>query len=156
MGYKMKIIFTNSNTIGSKIIRWKTKSKWSHVGIVDLKRQVVFEAVWPDGVVQTPLDKVIARSNEWECRELPVEHYGPAIAYMVSQLGKPYDTLGVLGLGFNRNWQDDKKWWCSEYVAMVALQGAIRGFPVICIQSHHKTYTTQQRLFKWPRKAFLC
>jgi hypothetical protein len=62
----MKIIFANSNTIGSKIIRWKTKSQWSHVGIVDLKRQVVFEAVWPDGVVQTPLDKVIARSNEWE------------------------------------------------------------------------------------------
>ena len=128
MGYKMKIIFANSNTIGSKIIRWKTKSQWSHVGIVDLKRQVVFEAVWPDGVVQTPLDKVIARSNEWECRELPVEHYGPAIAYMVSQLGKPYDTLGVLGLGFNRNWQDDKKWWCSEYVAMTALQGGNKRF----------------------------
>lgn len=124
----MRLIFANSHTIGSKAIRWKTNSRWSHVGVVDLKRQVVFEAIWPDGVVQTPLEKVIARSSEWEFRELRVEHYGPSTAFLVAQLGKPYDTLGVLGLGINRNWQDDKKWWCSEYVAMAALQGGYNGF----------------------------
>ena len=124
----MRLIFANSNTIGSKVIRWKTNSKWSHVGVVDKKRNIVFEAIWPDGVVQTPLEKVKARSSEWEFRELPVEDYSAAIAYLIAQLGKPYDTFGVLGLGFNRNWQDDKKWWCSEYTAMAALQGGDKGF----------------------------
>ena len=47
----MQIIFAKSNTIGSKVIRWKTNSKWSHVGVVDKKRNIVFEAIWPDGVV---------------------------------------------------------------------------------------------------------
>jgi len=50
------------------------------------------------------------------------------MAYLIAQLGKPYDTFGVLGLGFNRNWQDDRKWWCSEYTAMAALQGGYNGF----------------------------
>jgi hypothetical protein len=78
--------------------------------------------------VQTPLEKVKARSSEWEFRELPVEDYSAAIACLIAQLGKPYDTFGVLGLGFNRNWQDDRKWWCSEYTAMAALQGGYKGF----------------------------
>ena len=56
----MQLIFAKSNTIGSKVIRWKTNGKWSHVGVVDNKRNIVFEAIWPDGVVQTPLEEVIA------------------------------------------------------------------------------------------------
>ena len=32
------------------------------------------------------------------------------IAAARSQVGKPYDLWGVLGLGFKREWQDDESW----------------------------------------------
>ncbi len=34
-----------------------------------------------------------------------------------SQIGRPYDWRGALGLGLHRDWQDQGAWFCSELVA---------------------------------------
>lgn len=34
-----------------------------------------------------------------------------------TQLGKPYDVFGALGVGFRRNWQETDRWFCSELIA---------------------------------------
>lgn len=39
------------------------------------------------------------------------------VAAARSQIGKPYDWPGVLGIGFRRNWQESDAWFCSELVA---------------------------------------
>lgn len=31
--------------------------------------------------------------------------------------GTPYDLKGAIGLGVGENWQEDDKFWCSEWVA---------------------------------------
>ena len=40
-----------------------------------------------------------------------------------AQVGKPYDTRGILAFIFGRNWRDDRAWFCSE-LAAAALEAA--------------------------------
>lgn len=35
----------------------------------------------------------------------------------LSQVGKPYDSQGILGFVFGRNWRSPDSWYCSELVA---------------------------------------
>lgn len=35
----------------------------------------------------------------------------------LDQLGKPYDWLGVLGVGLHHDWRSTGRWFCSELVA---------------------------------------
>lgn len=44
-----------------------------------------------------------------------------------SQVGKPYDFMGIFGFAINRKWQDDDKWFCSEYISG-AIQPVIKLF----------------------------
>lgn len=37
--------------------------------------------------------------------------------FLRSQVGKPYDMGGILGLVAGRNWQDPEHWYCSELMA---------------------------------------
>jgi hypothetical protein len=37
--------------------------------------------------------------------------------FLRAQLGKPYDTGAVLGLGVGRNWRTADSWFCSELIA---------------------------------------
>jgi hypothetical protein len=37
--------------------------------------------------------------------------------FLRAQLGKPYDTEAVLGLGVGRNWRNADSWFCSELIA---------------------------------------
>jgi hypothetical protein len=37
--------------------------------------------------------------------------------FLRAQLGKPYDTAAVLGLGVGRNWRIADSWFCSELIA---------------------------------------
>jgi hypothetical protein len=47
------------------------------------------------------------------------EQYEAYWKYSDSQLGKPYDSRGLIeSFVFGRDWRDDAAWWCSEWVAM--------------------------------------
>jgi uncharacterized protein YycO len=37
--------------------------------------------------------------------------------FILKQRGKPYDYMGIVGFLFNRTWQEDDKWFCSELIA---------------------------------------
>lgn len=121
----MKIIFCTSNKIGAQSIRVITWSDWSHVGIII--GDEVIEAVYPR-VKATPLREVIANHTRYCIVDIPCPNDAAAINAALSQIGKLYDLKGMLGLGINRDWQDDRKWWCSELVAWVILQGGLRIF----------------------------
>ncbi|MFA6903334.1 MAG: YiiX/YebB-like N1pC/P60 family cysteine hydrolase [Gallionellaceae bacterium] len=121
----MKIIFCTSNKIGARLIRAVTWSDWSHVGIIN--GDEVIEAVYPR-VKATPLHEVIANHTRYCIVDIPCPDEAAAIKAALSQIGKIYDLKGMLGLGINRDWQDDSKWWCSELVAWAILQGGLRIF----------------------------
>lgn len=59
------------------------------------------------------------------------------LAFLQSQLGKPYDLVDLLAdfVG-GRDWRDDSKWWCSELGArageMSFLRHALSDSTIIC------------------------
>ena len=115
----MKIIFCTSNGISSRIIRGITWSEFSHVAVID--GDEVIEAVYPH-VRVTPLADIIARHSRCAIVEIPCDEKAAILAAR-SQIGKPYDLKGMIGIGINRDWQDDGQWWCSELVAWAIASG---------------------------------
>ena len=115
----MKLLFTRRRHIGSWLIRMFTWSEYSHVDIV-LGNGFVLGAVAPDGVTIQPYWHRIDMASKAVMMDLPVKSIDDAIAYAHKQIGKPYDWLGVVGIGLRRNWQEDDKWSCAELVANAA------------------------------------
>ena len=116
----MRVLLCASNQIGSHIIRAATWSRWSHAAIID--GDEIIEAVWPR-VRVSPLADALVSHPRWVIIDIPVADESAAIAAARSQIGKPYDLWGVLGLGLKRQWQDDDAWWCSELITWAAKQG---------------------------------
>lgn len=116
----MKILFCTSNLPGAVVIRGVTWSEWSHVAIVDMDK--VIEASWPKVRISS-LQDVLKAHKKWKIVEIPCENEEAALAAAYSQVGKPYDLLGAIGLGFHRDWEDTDKWWCSEIVPWALKQG---------------------------------
>jgi len=112
---------TNPHNPLSWMIRAGSWSQWSHVAIID--GDDVIEAVALDGVVVTPLATRQAADPTWQRVTLPCANPEAIIAASRSQLGKPYDYTGVLGIGLHRDWQETGRWFCSELVAWAFQQG---------------------------------
>lgn len=114
--------------ISTPILCFGAWSKWSHVALVMEDGQSVIDATFVHGgVMQRPLADVIATSSEHASRDIECPDPAAAYAFARSQIGKPYDTWGVLGVGLHRDWQKDDAWWCSEFVeACIAAGGNCR------------------------------
>lgn len=120
----MKLLFCNSNMIGSWIIRKLTFSRWSHVAIVD--GDYVIEAVWPR-VRRVPLAHVIETHRDHEFAEIDVELESVAQSFAGSQIGKRYDWRALFGLITpTRDWERSDQWDCAELVAAAINAGARR------------------------------
>lgn len=116
----IQLLYTRSHHLSSAAIRLATWGDFSHVAQIDGPK--VIESVFRDGVREDSLDNAIARASRWAIVEY--RHRNPAamIAAARSQIGKPYDKTGALGLGLHRDWQDDDAWWCSELIPWAAAQ----------------------------------
>lgn len=111
----VRVVFTRRHTLGSVLLRAALWSAWSHCALID--GDEIIEAAAGSGVRARPLAELIAESSEWEIIEIPVRNPAAVIAAARSQIGKPYDWRGVIGIGFRRRWQDEDAWFCSELVA---------------------------------------
>ena len=116
----IQLLYTRSHHLSSAAIRLATWGDFSHVAQIDGPK--VIESVFRDGVREDSLDNAIARASRWAIVEY--RHRNPAamIAAARSQIGKPYDKTGALGLGLHRDWQEDDAWWCSELIPWAAEQ----------------------------------
>lgn len=119
---KIDLLFcTNPSNPLSWLIRAGSWSRWSHVAIVD--GDFVIEAIALRGVVRTPLATRQQQDPSWSISPLPCMDAQAVIDAAVSQIGKPYDYTGVLGIGLHRDWQQSDSWFCSELVAWSFAQG---------------------------------
>jgi len=119
----MRFIFTTSDSLASKAIRAAEGGDPSHVGIV-LPTGIVIDSTFLHGGVKAwYLDEWKAMDKRRVVADItfrtPDEEAG--ITWLGQQLGKPYDTLGVLGMAFWRDSGSDKKHWCSELALGSAL-----------------------------------
>lgn len=111
----VRVVFTRRHTLGSVLLRAALWSAWSHCALID--GDEVIEAAVGAGVRERPLAELLAEASEHEIIEIPARNPAAVIAAARSQVGKPYDWRGVIGIGFRRRWQDEDAWFCSELVA---------------------------------------
>lgn len=108
-------LFSRSSLIGSKIIRAMEWGEWSHNAYLDPATNLVIEATWPEGVRAVPFDEWLREGHKIaHCAVVRPERPLIVWTHAASQIGRPYDKTGVLGLGIHRDWQKDDAWFCSE------------------------------------------
>jgi hypothetical protein len=122
----------------SQLIRWVTRSPYSHVGLVFLFEERVFciEAVGV-GVRLILISELMRRYHGgidyYEVHDPSPEQRHGAIAFCFAQLGKLYDRPGIfrflIAIVFNRKpaVREDQEWFCSE---LVAAAYRAQGFPL--------------------------
>ncbi|MCQ4310929.1 hypothetical protein NAV33_03305 [Pseudomonas stutzeri] len=116
----VRVLFTRRHHIGSQAIRLGTWSAWSHVDLVDDRGAVpmLIGAVAPAGVVVVPMAERLSFASRAVLVEFTVPDRDAVLDAALSQVGKPYDWLGVAGIALRgRDWQEDDCWFCSELVA---------------------------------------
>lgn len=99
---------TETYDLASCLIRYVTRSPWSHVGF--FKGGRTFSAMF-DGVKWGDMDE---KANMLIINPPGVEQ---AFEWALTQEGKPYDRSAIFGMALDRDWHDPRKWYCSELVA---------------------------------------
>lgn len=109
--------FSQSNNIFSLLIRLFTWSWASHVDIV-IDEGTLLGARLFGGVGMVDLaDQKFTRVERYAV-DLGVDS-AEVLRAAFSQIDKPYDIWGAIGLALHHNWESESKWFCSELVAWV-------------------------------------
>jgi hypothetical protein len=128
----MKIVFTQSDRWGAKLIRWFTKSEWSHCLIAlddDLEGEnLVFESTLSGGVKLS----LWSRRNDKKRAIYNIKGQ-PSIKPLYPYLGKNYGYLQILGYPiaklFKLKYNPFKKdYVCSEIVLRFLLENNYKEF----------------------------
>ena len=107
------MIFTNSKKPAAPLIRFVTWSDFSHVAVM-IDEDTIVHADFK-GVRIEPVKDLQARSKNWMIVEYECDNPQEMIDACLSQVGKPYDFSGLVGIILRDvNIQDDSRWWCSE------------------------------------------
>ena len=124
-------IYSNSKLPLSPIIRWRTGSKYSHVGIIlEPEKQLItgdslitHSALSCKGVRFTTVKTFIGHATNYQVSQLSQQisdvQYAELLYLAKKYEGLPYDTKGAVGLGVGENWQEDDMFWCSEWFAFL-------------------------------------
>ena len=121
-----KVHFCRSSTIVGLLIQLVTFSRWNHVALEI--NGTVYEAMAFGGVRKVPASRF--RWDEMEVVDVVVPEPLQAVAFLESQLGKPYDWMALIALPFRTAWQSPHRWFCSELVAKALTVGGVRAFSV--------------------------
>lgn len=117
----IKIVCSTRRHPFSALIRFINGSLWSHEAILD--GDYVIEALGTTGVHRVPFEEAKAHYIDYAVLEFDVPDCEAGMQFARAQIGKQYDwgaivwqVIGrlLLLLGFERNWQDDRKWFCFE------------------------------------------
>src|SRR5579863_3025481 len=105
--------FASGTDLESEAIEYFSHGQWSHV-----------DAVLPDGsLLGARLEGGVAiRSKTYLGASKTERVYLPATdaqtsafyAFLMAQVGKPYDSEAIAAFITGRDWRDPKAWYCSE------------------------------------------
>lgn len=110
----MKVIFYSGDSLISRLIKWRTRSQYSHVAI-ETDGHVYESSVWL-GVTKTKHG-----NSQYEYMEHFDIHLTPdqktiLIAFLEAQLWKGYDYTLIWAIALNKIGNRRWKWICSELV----------------------------------------
>lgn len=128
----MKVLFTKSNLIGSRIIRWATGEDVSHCalqwGPIVIHAALLGVEIW---AYENFLD---VHEVKYEF-ELPQKDDADSLANLVKKQGSAYDYTAVLWLGLSflfkkvtgrllpgpNKWASKRAFCCTEYLSFILL-----------------------------------
>jgi len=142
------ILFSTTDNLFSKVIKFMTWSRFSHVEWVT-ERGTVFGADALNGVCEVGLSERIKRASCLSLHALTMDEMQEQsfINFMEAQRGKPYDWSGIFGGALRRQWASPDKWFCSELVAAAC---ASAGRPLLRIQENQYNRVTPQDVYHSP------
>lgn len=104
------LYLVRSKGVIGKLIRFWTRSRFSHGGIV-LNKDLGIEANWRGvQVVRLPGEATILTPAE----PLTKSDTDALREFLIGHLDAEYDYAGVLGFAFFKRWQNPKRWYCFE------------------------------------------
>ena len=111
---KVKIILFKGRGLFSKLIQWRTNSKYSHAAILLPDGETIIESWQGAGVRKKKI-------TDWEDTETFNVDYDPfytqfIIDFLEAQIGKDYDYLGAIGIALNKNIHNKNKFFCFKLV----------------------------------------
>ena len=71
---------------------------------------------------------VVARAPARRVERFEVDAPDAVLANARSQVGRPYDWAGVLGVALHRDWRATDSWFCSELIAWAFAEA---GYPIL-------------------------
>ena len=128
------LIYSNNRLPLSPLIRWRTGSKFSHVGLILEENEesvkwdslVTHSALSCKGVRFTTVKTFVSHASDYQVTKLDKtitkEQFHLLYNLAKSYEGLPYDTKGAIGLGVDEDWQEDDAFWCSEWVAFLLIR----------------------------------
>lgn len=116
----MKLLLFKGRGFISRLIRWQTRSKYSHAALLLSDGRTIIEA-WQGAGVR------VKEITDWTDVDLfEIEGLTPlvetrAYSFACDQVGKKYDYWGVIRFVSRRHMPANEKWFCSE-LAFAALE----------------------------------
>lgn len=117
------VLYSRSHDPGSLLIRLAAwGGPWSHCALV-VGQTVIESTLRGKGVRERSLRGALDAASAHEFVDVRCPDPEAGIAWARSQIGKPYDLGGVLGIAARaRRWQDDSRWYCSELVERALIE----------------------------------
>lgn len=148
----MYLLFSDSPGIGSLVIKWFTRSKWSHVDILledNFEDETpIVGALASTGVTKYTLGERLKTAKRAVAVRIVCtpEMAKRGTDWLETQIGKEYDWGAIFfAIGFNRDWRSEENWFCSELGATFALKC---GMPVVDAEVHYRV--TPQDIYNSP------
>lgn len=110
------VVFASNNQPASIIIKLFTLSHWSHVAILD-DEGYIYDSTLISGVRRIHFDEWREHYRELDFTIFPVKDRKKVYEFLISQVGKGYDALGIFSFIIRKNYEDKDKYFCSELVA---------------------------------------
>ena len=109
----------------SRLIRWQTRSIYSHVAI-EHEGQVV-EALGTRGrvVLATDFRQYHTPGTVVDVLEVPGVDADLAWDFSIEQIGKPYDYRGVVRFVTRQSYHINGRWFCSELASAACSAGDV-------------------------------
>jgi len=122
----MKILLYKGKSIISKMIKFQTRSKYSHVAVM-LEDGSAYEAWQKGGVrhIDSPFDGH-KPGTEIDVYAIYGKYDEPTVVeFLQQQLGAKYDYASVLRFVSRRHAGDNNKFFCSELALMAFIEGGL-------------------------------
>ena len=107
------------------IARAAGSNQWSHV--MAIVGDTAYEATMLHGCRGVPVDVAMHGVKCYQDMIVEVPDIEKSIQWAKEQIGKKYDFAGAFGIPFcaSQDWNDDRKWWCSEHNFMMLGAGGL-------------------------------